>query len=157
MNNYSFFVYNKNMNENIEMIEYIYKSSEMGVISCTKLLNELNNKENRIKKLISEELKKYENYLKETEKIIKKSKYEIKKASIMAKIGTDIGIVKEVLMDNSDSRISNMLIQGFTMGITDIKSKISKYRKIVDKKVLKLALSYLKFQEEEVKKLSKYL
>ncbi len=157
MNNYSFFVYNKNMNENIEMIEYIYKSSEMGVISCTKLLNELNNKENRIKKLISEELKKYENYLKETEKIIKKSKYEIKKASIMAKLGTDIGIVKEVLMDNSDSRISNMLIQGFTMGITDIKSKISKYRKIVDKKVLKLALSYLKFQEEEVKKLSKYL
>ncbi len=157
MNNYSFFVYNKNMNENIEMIEYIYKSSEMGVISCTKLLNELNNKENRIKKLISEELKKYENYLKETEKIIKKSKYEIKKASIMAKIGADIGIVKEVLMDNSDSRISNMLIQGFTMGITDIKSKISKYRKIVDKKVLKLALSYLKFQEEEVKKLSKYL
>jgi alanyl-tRNA synthetase len=145
------------MNENIEMIEYIYKSSEMGVISCTKLLNELNNKENRIKKLISEELKKYENYLKETEKIIKKSKYEIKKASIMAKIGADIGIVKEVLMDNSDSRISNMLIQGFTMGITDIKSKISKYRKIVDKKVLKLALSYLKFQEEEVKKLSKYL
>ena len=145
------------MNENIEMIEYIYKSSEMRVISCTKLLNELNNKENRIKKLISEELKKYENYLKETEKIIKKSKYEIKKASIMAKIGADIGIVKEVLMDNSDSRISNMLIQGFTMGITDIKSKISKYRKIVDKKVLKLALSYLKFQEEEVKKLSKYL
>ena len=145
------------MNENIEMIEYIYKSSEMGVSSTTKLLNELNNKDNKIKKLISEELKMYESFLKETESIIKKSKYDIKKTSIMAKIGSDIGITKEVMMDNSDSRIANMLVQGVTMGITDVKSKISKYKNVIDKKVLKLAEKYLKYQEEEIKKLTEYL
>ena len=145
------------MNENIEMIEYIYKSSEMGVSADTKLLNELNNKDNKIKKLISEELKLYEKFLKETENIIKKSKYDIKKINIMAKIGSDMAITKEVMMDNSDSRIANMLIQGVTMGITEIKSKISKYKNVVDKKVLKLAQDYLKFQEKELEKLSLYL
>ena len=75
----------------------------------------------------------------------------------MAKIGSDIGITKEVMMDNSDSRIANMLIQGVTMGITDIKSKINKYKKVIDKKVLKIAQRYLKFQEDEIKILSEYL
>lgn len=145
------------MNENIEMIQYIYKSSEMGVSANTKLLNELNNKDNKIKKLISEQLNKYEEFLKETEKIIKKSKYDIKKTSMMAKIGSDLGITKEVMKDNSDSRIANMLVQGVTMGITDVKSKISKYKNVVDKKVLKLAEDYLKFQEKEIEKLSEYL
>ena len=64
----------------------------------------------------------------------------------MAKIGADLGITKEVMMDNSDSRIANMLVQGVTMGITDVKSKISKYKDVLDKKVLKLANDYLKFQ-----------
>ena len=38
----------------------MYQNIEMGVFSLTKLLSSINDTENKIKKLISEELKEYE-------------------------------------------------------------------------------------------------
>ena len=38
------------MNENNELLEYIYQTAEMGVFSTTKLIEDINGKENKIKK-----------------------------------------------------------------------------------------------------------
>ena len=38
------------MDENLELLEYIYKNAEMGSYSLTKLIECLNCKENKIKK-----------------------------------------------------------------------------------------------------------
>ena len=57
------------MNENEELLEYIYQTADMGTKSLTDLLNDINDKDNKIKKLISEQLKGYEKYLKYPEKI----------------------------------------------------------------------------------------
>lgn len=35
------------MNENLELLQYLYQSSEMGVLALTNLLKELNDKENK--------------------------------------------------------------------------------------------------------------
>ena len=43
------------------------------------------------------------------------------------------------------------------MGVVDMESKIKNYEKDADKKILKLASDYLKFQQEEIEKLKKYL
>ena len=145
------------MDENLELLEYIYKNSEMGVFSCTKLIQELNKKENKIKKIIEGILKGYENYFKESKKLIKKDKYPESRNSIMTKFGNDIGIKMEVKKDNSDSAIAKLLTQGLTMGCVDIASKIDRYEKDVDKKILKLAKEYLKFQKESINLIKKYL
>lgn len=50
------------MDENLELLEYVYKNSEMGVFSLTKLIKAINDKENKIKKVIEEEIKGYEKY-----------------------------------------------------------------------------------------------
>ena len=47
------------MNENLELLEYIYKDSDMSVITLEKLLQELNDKDNKIKKKTEEILKSY--------------------------------------------------------------------------------------------------
>ena len=60
------------MNENIELVQYIYKSSEMGVYSSENILNSINGKENKIIKDVENILKEYEKYKKESKKIIKK-------------------------------------------------------------------------------------
>ena len=59
-----------NMDENIELLEYIYKNAEMGVHSLTKLQEELEEKENKIKKVLKEELESYEHFKKESKKQI---------------------------------------------------------------------------------------
>ena len=145
------------MDENLELLEYMYKNTQMGVYSCTKLIEELNNKENKIKKVIEGILKGYENYYKESKRLIKKDKYPENNNSIITKIGNSFGIKMEVKKDNSDSAMAKLLTQGLTMGCVDIASKIDRYEHDADKKILKLAKEYLKFQKETIDLLKKYL
>lgn len=145
------------MNENLELLQYIYQSSEMGVLTLTNLLKELNDKENKLKKIISDELSIYEKYFKESKKVLKKNKGKIKSNSLMTKMMSKQGIKKEVSDDNSDASIAHMLIQGLTMGVVDIETKIKNFGDKADKEITKIAVDYLKFQQDEIEKLKKYL
>ena len=145
------------MDENIELLEYIYKSSEMGTLSCTKLIRDINDKEKKIKKVVENILKEYESFQDESEKLINKNDYEIKENSMMTKMSSSMGVKMEVMKDNSDANIAHLLTQGLTMGIVDISSKIDNYKDDVDSKILKLAKKYLKFQQETVEELKEYL
>ena len=58
------------MNENVELLNYIHEDSLMGISSLTTMIRKLNDKDNKIKKLIESELKDYEYYKKESEKML---------------------------------------------------------------------------------------
>jgi len=74
------------MDVNTELLEYIYQSSEMGVVSLTNLLKDINGKENKLKPIISEELSSYEKYQKESKKLLFKNNTEVKENSMMTKM-----------------------------------------------------------------------
>lgn len=145
------------MNENLELLEYISESSSMGVATLTDLLKELDGKENKLKSLISDELSEYEKYSKKVKELLENMDTKAKDSSKMRKMMAKKGIEKEVKEDNSDAAISHMLIEGFTMGVVDIETKIKNFDDKVDKDVQKLAKEYLKFQQNEIEKLKKYL
>ena len=145
------------MNENVELLEFIYKNAEMGSFTLTKLINELKDKENKIKKVVEDEIKGYEKYMKESKKLIDKEKYEFKETGLMAKMGASMGIKKETKADNSDAAIAHMIVEGLTMGVVDISTKINNYKEVADKKVISLAGDFLKFQESEIERLKEFL
>ena len=60
------------MNENEEILEYIYQTSNMGYQSTKDLINVIKDKDNKIKKLLCEISKNYEKYSKESEKMLNK-------------------------------------------------------------------------------------
>ena len=143
------------MNENNELLEYIYQDSEMAKYSIEKLINELKSKDNKIIKTLEDILKKYEEYYKSIKKQLKGVK--AKPIGMMAKMGSSLGIKKEVISDNSDASIADMLIKGISMGTLDMEKKISQYDEIADKKTIKLAKEFLEFQNETINSLKKYL
>lgn len=145
------------MDENIELLEYVYKNSEMGVFTIKTLLKDLNEKENKIKKLADDQMKEYNKFQDEAKKLIKKNKYELKTSGLMAKMGSAMGIKKEVKKDNSDASIAHMLTEGITMGIVDMETKLKNYKDTVDKKIYNLAKDFLKFQQGEVEKLKEFM
>lgn len=145
------------MNENMELLNSVYENAEMGVHTLNNLSDNLRKKDNKIKGLIEDELKEYNSFLKESEKLLKKNKIEPKKTNLMAKLSSKMGITIETMKDNSDAAIASMVIEGITMGIVEIQTKIENYKKLVDKKILKLANKFLKFQEEEIEKLKKFM
>ena len=130
---------------------------EMGVHSLTKLQEELEEKENKIKKVLKEELESYEHFKKESKKLIKKNGYDLEKNKLTAKIASSMGIKKEVNSDNSDASIAHMLTQGITMGVVDMETKIDNYKEVVNEDILSLAKEFLKFQQEEIEKLKEYM
>lgn len=145
------------MNENMELLNFVYENAEMGVHTLNILSDTLRKRDNKIKGLIEDELKEYINFLKESEKLLKKNKIEPKKTNLMAKLSSKMGITMETMKDNSDPAIASMVIEGLTMGIVEMQTKIENYKKLVDKKILKLSIKFLKFQEEEIEKLKIFM
>jgi len=143
------------MNEKIELYKHIYKDSEMSIFTLTKLLEELKEKDNKIKKDVEEILKGYERYFSEVKD--KLGDYVKDENGMMAKMGASMGIKKEVKNDNSDTSIAEMLIQGVSMGTIEMEKKISDYKDVVDKKEIKFAQEFLEFQQDVITGLKKYL
>ena len=147
----------KYMNENSELLLYIYQNAKMGVNSCTDLIRILNSKDNKIKKVVEGELKGYEEFVKKSEILMKKKKIDIKDKGIMANIMSKMGIEMEMMKDNSDARVADMLTKGFTMGNVDISKKIDRFEGDADKEILKFVKELLKFGEESIEFLKPYL
>ena len=145
------------MNENNELLMYIYKNADMGVKSTTKLIRLLNTRDNKIKKVVEGELKGYENFLKRAKVLLKKHKVSPKGTSLVAEISSSITMDMEFMKDNSDAKIADILIRGFTMGNIDIDKKIEKYKEDADKEILKLAKELKRFGEINIELLQPYL
>ena len=146
-----------NMNENNELLMYIYKNSDMGVKSTTKLIKLLNNSDNKIKNIVEGELKGYENFLKKSKALLKKNKVTPKGVSLIADISSSIAMDMEFMKDNSDSKIADMLIRGFTMGNIEIDKKIDRFKGDADKDIIKIAKDLKKFGETNIELLKPYL
>lgn len=144
------------MNTNNELLMHIYETSDMGVKSTKKLLKILKDKDNKIKNEIERELKEYEIIYKKAKKILKKQNIN-PGTNVIANISANTAMKMEINKDNSDSKIADILLRGFVMGVAKIEKKIKDYKKEVDHSTLKLAKDLLKFQEESMKKVQKYL
>ena len=136
---------------------HIYETCDMGVKSTTKLIDLLRDKDNKIKKLLEDELKEYEKYLVKSEKLLKKNKVEPVGAGMMAEMMAKMSMKMDVKKDNSDSNIAGILTEGFTMGIINMNKKIEAYKDDCDNSIIELATDIVKFQEKEIKNLKSYL
>ena len=57
------------MNESLEIVNHIYKDSEMAISTLTKLSTTLEKKDNKIKDTVEDIIKGYERYFKDAKKI----------------------------------------------------------------------------------------
>ena len=119
------------MKENNELILYIYQDAEMSCFTLNKLMNDLKEKDNKIKKDVEDIFKEYESWKQKTKKILQKENAEISENPLIAKFMAGQSIKKEVKDDNSDSAIADMLIRGISMGTIDMNKKIADYKEEV--------------------------
>ena len=145
------------MKGNNELILHIYQDAEMACYTIQKLINDLKEKDNKIKKEVEDILHDYESWKQKSKKLLEKENAEISKNPLIAKIMAGTSIRKEVDNDNSDSAIADMLIKGISMGSIDMEKKISAYSDEVNKEDLNMAKEFLKFQEKTIESLKKYL
>ena len=129
----------------------------MSAYTLTRLLRDLKDKDNKIKKTLEDILKEYEESKSNTKKYLKKHDAEISENGMMAKMMAGMGIDKEVNADNSDSAIADMIVKGVSTGTVDMEKKLKQYRDEANDKELELAEDFLKFQEKTIDILKEYL
>ena len=145
------------MKENNELVLHIYQDAEMASYTLSKLLEDLKDKDNKIKKTLEDVLKEYDDWKSKANKYLKKEKAEISKTGMFEKMMAKMGISKEVKNDNSDSAIADLIIKGVSIGTIDMEEKIKDYQEEASDKGLKLAKDFLKFQEKTIDIFKEYL
>lgn len=145
------------MDETNELLEIVYQDCFMAVKNLEVLLEEIKNKDNKIKMDVEKILKEYEKYLKDVKKLLKMNKIKPKKVSTFALMGAKMKMKNDVKKDNSDSKISDIIIQGLVMGVIDINKRLDNYNEEVGQDIIKICNSLLSFQQESIDKLKSYL
>ena len=143
--------------EKYELAALILKDADMSVYTLNGLLDDLKEKDNKIKPTIEDILKGYERYLDRAKTFLEEKGCEEKFESKMGKMMSRMGVKKEVKNDNSDSAMAEMLIQGVSMGSLDMEKKLKVYEKDAEKEELDMAHDFYKFQQDVIEALKKYL
>ena len=146
------------METEYEILDYIYKNACMGYESTMTLLKGLEDKENKIKEVVTDILNSYGDFTKQSELLLCKINADGKKYNFMATMSANTNIKRKVNKDNSDAAIAQMLIKGLSMGQNNMAKAFENINKNdVDKKVLTILESFKEFQINAMKKLEKYV
>lgn len=149
------------MSNQDELILYLCENVKMGLSSTTKIIKILKNKDNKIKKVLESYIKTYEHYLKKTKELKQKYNVQTSKNKFMQKLMANTMMEEEIKRDNSDSKIANILIRGFTMGEIDLEKRIKDFVNNLDKKeksdILDIAKELYAFNKNSIVELKDYL
>ncbi len=143
------------MNENAELLNFIYQNSQMGVGTINHLLEIVEDK--KFIKHLKFQLNEYEGIHKTARKLLNENGYDEKGIGMLEKLRTYLMINFQTLTDKSSSHIAEMLIIGSNMGIIDATKNIRKYENIAEKDILSLMKKLLKVEENNIKELKEFL
>ncbi len=137
----------------MELLQYIYKTADMG---CEGIDAVEKHAEQKLLEELRRERNEYENVRSDADQLIRRSGDEPEGTGMMAKMSTDLMTAGQMMMDDSRSKIAEMMIQGTTMGIVKTIRHLKDYEGN-DKKARELGERLLELQEENVEKMKAYL
>ena len=142
------------MNEDIELLNYIYQNAKMGIVGIDNIKSSI--KDKNFLKLINEQENDYYEICTKAIKYLSLYDSERENISIMAKTMTFLDAKTKLMKDNSVSQMAKMMIEGNNKGIIEITEKLNNY-KDASKQVIKIAKNLLKIEELNLENLKKYL
>lgn len=142
------------MNGNAELLNFTYQNSQMGVDTISQLLGIIEDK--KFKRYLESQLNEYKAINEKAKSLLNKNGYDEKGISKLDKIKVYLMINMQTLIDKTPSHISEMLIIGSNMGVIDSIKNIRKYDE-AENKIVALMDDLLKFEENNIKELKRFL
>lgn len=140
--------------ENIDALDELNKGAYMGYYSVGIILDKAEEKD--LVKELDDEYHKYEEILEEIKDMYPKYGHETaEETSIISKAMTWYGIEMKTLMDESTSKIAELLLQGTNMGIIEGRKLLN--NKKIDKEIHDLVSKFVAMQEKSVENLKQFL
>ena len=139
-----------------ELLSALYKNIKMGSDSIINLMPKV--KGSALREEMTAELNRYEKFAKEIGDLLYQEGDTPKEEGWMTKMSAKMGMAMNTMIDASDSHIAQMMIEGATMGITENTKLLRKYENThCSEASLSIAKKSIKFMEDSVERMKKYL
>ena len=142
------------MDKNVEALKEIYKGVTMGMDSIEYLQDKTQTDE--LSNYLKHEYSMYNNVLDKVKDAFSNYDEKPNTNSFATKAMLWYGIQTNTIKDKSDSKISELLMQGTNMGIIEGRRILNAHDDL-DTDVKKLINDFVSYQEESVEKLKKFL
>ena len=147
---------NNHNSANAELLDKMYKNVKMGSDSMVNIMNKVSDE--GLRRELTAQLTKYESYSKQIRDMIYDCGGKPKEENILTKMGAKMGMAMNTMTDATTSHIAQMVIEGATMGMTDMTTAVREYEnKNCSENTLKLARDIAAFEDNSIDKLKKFL
>ena len=138
----------------LSLLNHVYQNTQMGIESLPLLKSK--SQDNTFQRAIDHQYREYKQLNQRAQNLMKKKHITPKDVPSMAKMSATVMTNMKTLMDRSTSHLAEMVIQGNTMGVTQITRALHE-TKAPDAEVKALAHQLQKTTETNVKELQKFL
>lgn len=140
--------------QEIEILKEINKDAKMGMDSLTMVTKKV--QDEKFKKLLNTQHDEYQNIFDRTQELLVQKNKNIQDVPTMQKVMAWTGIQMNTLNDKSNSKLSELLIQGNDMGV--IKgTKLLNESNFTTPEIENLLSDFVRLQEKNIDNLKKFL
>jgi hypothetical protein len=137
----------------VELYQEVYKGCKMGADSLVNLLPKVNDES--LRNEITAQLDRYEDYASQArEKLFDLDKTP-KEENPISKISAKMGVMMNTMLDATSSHIAQMIIEGCSMGITELLKAVHAYGEKDEAE--QLTRDVISFEESCSENMKKYL
>ena len=140
--------------DDLQILKEVNKNSKMGMDSLTTVIKKTTN--NEFKNLLNTQHDEYQNIFDRTQELLMQNDEGIEDTPPMQKAMSWMGIQMNTLTDTSDSKLSELLIQGNDMGIVKGTKLLNNYS-FMNNEIKNILSDFVRLQEKNIDDLKKYL
>lgn len=141
-------------NTEIKYLNKLYQCAEMGVIGINTVIDKAHKEEFR--NILSTQKEEYAHICNEIVTILKKYGCEEKKLGMMAKKSSEMMSEMKIKIDDSDSQIAKMMMEGSNKGIIEV-TKIQNEYNGSDEEIKNIIQRFLDTETHNLEEMKKYL
>lgn len=139
-----------------QLLDDLYKNLKMGTTSTTDILGRVKDPDLRAE--MTKTIDGFEGLASRVSKVMMEAGITPKEENMFTKAGAKIGMVMNTATDSTSEHLAEMMIQGLTMGVTELYRDIGEAEEVgISGEVLTLAKEALDFEERAVEKFKTYL
>ena len=136
-----------------ELYQEIYKGCKMGGESIVNLLPKVNDE--GLRSELTAQLERYEEFASKAREQLFDMDKTPKEENLLTKLSSKMGVMMNTMIDATSSHIAQMIIEGCSMGITELIKAIHAHDEKDDAE--KLAREVVSFEESCTENMKKYL
>ena len=139
-----------------ELLQSVYKNAKMGSDAVTEVIERT--KDAHLRSELTSQLESYYGFTVAAKNKLMEMNCEAKEPGMLSKLPAELSIKMSTMMDSSDSKIAEIMIGGYNMGIVDLQKNINQAKADgAPEEALNIANGVMALETGSLEKMKKYL